>query len=404
MLVPDVFAKIQEVEKQNVTILGATGSIGDSTLKVIQKYPDLFSVYAVSAGENFKKLKELINTFRPKVAVLSLMTSSELGNEYNGTKIIYGKDALLEICSDENVTTVISAIVGVAGLAPTYRAICAGKKIVLANKESIICGAHLFQEKLSSSGSSIIPADSEHCSIFQSLKGHSRKEIESIILTASGGPFRNKSREELSKITIEQAVRHPTWSMGRKISVDSATMMNKALEYLEAHFLFGGIPIEVVIHPQSLIHGGIRLTDGSIITHASVTDMQSPLAYALSFPARLPGIVSPLRLGSIEKMEFGNPDENRFPALALVKKVLKGSSGLPCVFNSANEKAVELFLSEQISFENIELCVEEALGQFDGVKTSSLEEVLMLDSEVKAWVQSRLTAVSSLQIGKKFNI
>lgn len=391
MLIPDIFVDNTDAKKQNITILGATGSIGESSLKVIQKYPNLFSVYAVSAGENYKKLKDIINFCKPKVAVLSLLSSSELGDVYNGTKILYGKESLLEICSDENVTTVISAIVGVAGLAPTYRAICAGKKIVLANKESIICGAHLFQEKLSSSGASIIPADSEHCSIFQSLKGHSRREIESIILTASGGPFLHKSREELSKITVEQAVRHPTWSMGRKISVDSATMMNKALEVLEAHFLFGGIPIEVVIHPQSLIHGGVRLTDGSLITHASVPNMQSPLAYALSFPGRLSGIVPQLNLGSIERMEFAIADEIRFPALSLVKNVLMGSSGLPCVFNSANEKAVELFLSEQISFDKIETCVEEALGHFDGVKTSSLEEVLKLDSEVKAWVQSRRT-------------
>lgn len=385
MLIPNIFKPIVHSQHQHVTLLGGTGSIGESSLKVFRDHSEHFTLFAVSAGSNVEALKKIIDEFSPHYAVLSLLDNSQLGSAYNGTKILYGANPLKEISTDPHVTTVISAIVGVAALPPTYSAIMSGKKVVLANKESVICGAHLFP---SQADSLIVPADSEHCSIFQSLAGLSREEVKSIILTASGGPFRNRSREELSCVTVSQALTHPTWSMGRKISIDSATMMNKALEYLEAHFLFGGIPIEVVVHPQSLVHGGVRLIDGSILMHASMTDMQLPLSFALNYPTRRGGLsVNQFELKS-SPLEFYPLDEKRFPALRLAKMALEGTSGLPCVFNSANEKAVELFLSEKIGFHRVEEVVESAMRHFNRAETTSVDDVMMLDSEVKAWVQS----------------
>lgn len=358
---------------KKVCLLGASGSIGTSTLSLLREYKERFSLVAVSIHENIDRLYEIISEFNPEVAVVTGKKS--VGDNIGNTKIHYG-DFLpaLETCD-----IVVAGIVGIAGLKPVIQALKLGKRVALANKESIVCGGKLLKEIKTGE---IVPIDSEHASIFHCVAG--RSDVERIVLTASGGPFLNRTRESLKDVTANEALNHPTWKMGGKISIDSSTMANKALEIIEAHFLFGGLPIEVIIHPESIVHGGAILQDGSFLVHGSYPDMRGPIALGLSYPELLPSVMKPPF--PPPTVSFYELDLKRFPLVGIAKEIVN-DSGLSLVLNSANEWAVSKFLSGKIKYLDIEESIFKALAHFEGVKYDSLEEVLEIDLNVRGWCE-----------------
>lgn len=391
ILVPSSIFKTgsESFNVKKIALLGATGSIGDTTLDLIRRFPENFSLHSISAHSQIEKLKNIINEFKPKYAVLSGMQSSELGSLYEETEISYGDNAINEIASDPDVNIVVAGIVGIAGLSSTLAALNSGKRVALANKESIVCGALLLESAIKNGKGSIIPIDSEHASIFQCLEGTYFDEVKRLILTASGGPFLNRKREELKSITPEQAAAHPRWSMGQKISIDSATLCNKALELFEAHFLFGGIHTDIVIHPESFIHGAVELIDGSIISHAGYPHMAAPIGFGLSYPERLPDLIPSPSHFAPPSITLLPADQLRFPALKLAYGALAGGAGMTLVFNAANESAVSAFVSGKLPFLNIETSIEEALAKFSGASYSSLTDVLELNNAVREYLESK---------------
>lgn len=360
---------------KKVCLLGASGSIGHSTLSLLRQFKNEFQLVAVSVHENTEKLKEIVNEFKPKIAVIS--GDKRIGEVLGDTKIYYGDYSPALELSD----IVVAGIVGIAGLKPVLEALRLGKRVALANKESIVCGGKLLKEIRSGE---IIPIDSEHASIFQCVNG--RADIKTIVLAASGGPFLNRTRESLKNVSVEEALCHPTWKMGGKISIDSSTMANKALEIIEAHFLFGGLPVEVVIHPESIVHGGAILKDGSFLVHGSYPDMRVPIALGLSYPTFLPNIINPPF--PPPKVSFFEIDSDRFP-LVKVAKEITNDDGLSLVFNSANEWAVSKFLSNEIKYLDIEDSIFRALAHFKGLKYDSLDEVFEIDLTVRRWCEER---------------
>ena len=376
---------------KNITILGATGSIGLNTLDVVSRHPDQFSVFAVSANSDWKSLIQICKDYQPSFAVLSDETSAEKLRAVvsPGVQVLCGEDSLDEIAAHPNTDFVMAAIVGGAGMSSTFSAAKAGKRIMLANKESLILGGNLLMGLVKNSGAEIIPVDSEHSAIFQCLKGGS-DGLSKIQLTASGGPFLKTSFENLKSATPEQACNHPNWKMGKKISVDSATMMNKGLEIIEASFLFGlsASQIEVVIHPQSIVHSFVYFDDGSVLSQLGLPDMRSAIAYALSHPGRIKSGVKALDLTQQESLEFHQPDLKKYKCLELAYLALAQGKSAPGTLNAANEVAVNAFLKNKIGFLDIPEVVEKTLQEVSCQNLDTLESVVENDQLSRKIAQS----------------
>ena len=382
--------------RRKIAILGATGSIGKSTLDLIERSPERFEVVAVTAATNAEALADIARRTHAKLAVVADETRFRDLHELlvgSNCRAAAGEGALIEAAAGE-AELVIAAIVGCAGLRPTMAAVEAGKFVALANKEALVTAGALMTDAATSSGATLLPVDSEHNAIFQCLAGSRLHEVSRIILTASGGPFRTASSETIAAATPAQAVAHPNWTMGAKISVDSATLMNKGLELIEAHYLFG-LPserIDILIHPQSVIHSMVEFVDGSVLAQLGSPDMRIPIAYALAWPERMETPAQRLDLAANARLEFELPDVQRFPALRLAREALEAGGAAPIVLNAANEIAVARFLEGRIRFPDIARMVEDALAEPDFVNPSSIEDVLEIDRSVRSRVESAMKA------------
>ncbi len=389
---------------QNITILGSTGSIGKSTLDVVARHPEKFTVFALSANTQHEVLLEQCLKFRPKYAVMRDESGAQrlregiVGAGLN-TEVESGVAALEKIASLPEVDTVMAAIVGAAGMQPALAAARSGKRILLANKETLVMAGQLFMDAVKENGAVLLPIDSEHNAIFQVLPREGSLErggVKRILLTASGGPFRNFSREALERVTPDEACRHPNWVMGRKISVDSATMMNKGLEVIEAHWLFnaGADRIRVVVHPESIIHSMVEYIDGSILAQLGNPDMRTPIAYALGFPQRIDSGVESLDLCRIATLHFEEPDFSRFPCLALAFQALKAGGAAATILNAANEVAVQYFLEKRIRFTAISDMIEETLSELGALPLDTLEEAIEIDRMARGVATALLSRIS----------
>ena len=379
---------------QSLTILGSTGSIGTSTLDVVARHPERFRIFALSGHSQTAKLAEQCLAFRPQYAVTANEAqAAELRTHLAAagcqTEVLHGEQALCDIAAAPETDGVMAAIVGAAGLPPTLAAARAGKTIYLANKETLVVSGSLFMQTAAQSSARILPVDSEHNAIYQVLppeKGCLKQNgVQSIILTASGGPFLHTDLADFPAITPEQAVKHPNWQMGRKISVDSATMMNKGLELIEAHWLFNCPPdkLETVIHPQSVVHSMVRYADGSVLAQMGTPDMRTPIAYCLGLPERIASGVPPLDFAALSALTFETPDYRRFPCLELAYQAMQAGGGVPCVLNAANEIAVAAFLADRIRFTDIAHTVQHCLEQDFSGSHHSLEGLLDLDAAAR---------------------
>lgn len=384
---------------QHVTVLGATGSIGISTLDVISRHPERYRVFALTADRRWQLLATQCLKFQPRYAVINdehaaIELAAELRRRDCPTEVLKGASALAAVASHEDVQVVMAAIVGAAGLLPALAAVESGKKVLLANKESLVMAGGLFMQAVQASGAQLLPIDSEHNAIFQCLPNH-RKDfirdglvssgVRKILLTASGGPFRNTPLSELKHVTPEQACAHPNWSMGQKISVDSASMMNKGLELIEACWLFNAQPqqVQVLIHPQSVIHSMVEYVDGSVLAQLGNPDMRTPIAHALAWPERIESGVTSLDLITIAKLDFAEPDTERFPCLRLAQAAAHTAGTAPAILNAANEVAVAAFLERRIRFDQIAQVNEYVLTQLAATEPTSLEQVQAVDAEAR---------------------
>lgn len=374
---------------KKISVLGSTGFIGSSTLEILAEFPERFRVVGLAAGRNIDKLLRQIETVRPEVVAVSDAALAETLKKRISSnlpvEIISGDEGIARVATHPEADLVVSAMVGSVGLIPTMAAIQSGKQVALANKETLVVAGRLVMEAARSRGVEIIPVDSEHSAIFQALRGHKRKEVHRVVLTASGGPFRNLDRKELSAVTPEEALRHPTWRMGKKITIDSATMMNKALEVIEARWLFDLAPeaIQIVVHPQSIVHSMVEYCDGSILAQLSVPDMKIPISYALAYPDRFYPLRESLKLAEVGELSFVQPDEDRFPALGLAYRALREEESLCAVLNGANEVAVEAFLEHGLMFSDIPLVVVRTMDQHVPRKVKDVYEAL----EIDAWAR-----------------
>lgn len=378
---------------KRLSILGATGSIGTQTLDVIRKEKESFKLIAVSANNSSGKLIDIINEFDPLYAVLTEKKAYEEVKQYcldNNLKtaILFGMEGLNSIASLQEVDIVVTSVVGMIGLVPTLKAIKAGKDIALANKETLVVAGQLVISEAKKYNVKILPVDSEHSAIYQCIQGNNKSDISNILLTASGGPFKGKKVEELLNVTVGEALKHPRWNMGKKISVDSATLMNKGLEVIEAHWLFDVDydNIKVVVHPQSVIHSMVEYKDGSVIAQLGSTDMRLPIQYALNYPKRKTAVASKLNFYDMESLTFEKPDIDTFKALKLAYEAGKYGGNMPAILNAANEAAVELFLNERIKFLEIGNILEECMNKFDVIDEYSLNDILEIDDKVKKYV------------------
>ncbi len=379
-----------------LTILGSTGSIGRNTLRVVEAHPSRLRVVALAAGSNVEMLARQIERHRPAVvSVASAAARDALGRliDLRGLRVGVGEAGMSEAATHEDAQLVVAAAVGALGLVPTYRALQAGKDVALANKETLVMAGELMVAEAERRGARILPIDSEHCALHQCLDGRRPEEVRRLVLTASGGPFRNRPRGSFAAITPAEALQHPTWSMGRKITIDSATLMNKGLEVIEARWLFGAPPerVDVLIHPQSIVHSLVEFVDGSLLAQLAVTDMRVPIQYALGYPERWDSPLPRLDLGRSLSLEFEPPDRERFPCLGLAYRAIGAGGACPAVLNAANEEAVQAFLDERIPFAAIPDCVAEVLGGFERGSAASLEDVLAAD----AWSRRNAAAVLS---------
>lgn len=374
-----------------LSILGSTGSIGVSTLEVVRQFPDRFRVAALAAGRNLELLVRQVRAHQPLlVSVLDAELADELDRGLRGVaprpRIVHGPEGYREVATFPETEMVVSAMVGAAGLLPTLAAIEAGKDLALANKETLVVAGELVMDLVSRTGIRVLPVDSEHSAIFQALQGNHRRAIKRILLTASGGPFLHRDRSALATVTPQQALRHPNWSMGRKITIDSATLMNKGLEVIEARWLFGipGDRIAVHVHPESIVHSMVEYIDGSVIAQMGIPDMKIPIAFALAYPERLPVQSPPLDLFSLQKLTFFPPDEDKFPCLRLAFDACRRGSTLPSVLNGANEVAVHAFLEGKIGFLDIPVLIESVMKTHKPAGNLSLESILAADQWSRA--------------------
>jgi 1-deoxy-D-xylulose-5-phosphate reductoisomerase len=389
---------------QHITILGSTGSIGTSTLDVIARHPTQFKVFALTAATQVDVILAQIARFSPVFAVMAdpdraVQLAERVAAEGFATHVLSGPEGLVDVVRDERVDSVMAAIVGAAGLSPCIAAARAGKKLLLANKEALVVGGAYFMTEVAQGGAILLPIDSEHSAIFQSLpddRSTWSRRIDKIILTASGGPFRNRDIKTFSKITPEEACAHPNWVMGRKISVDSATMMNKALEVIEAHHLFGMKPaqIEVVIHPQSVIHSMVQYTDHSVVAQLGTPDMRVPISYGLSWPERVVSGAIPLDFARLSALTFETPDLNRFPGLQLAWDALRAPAGTTAVLNAANEIGVEAFLNRRIRFDQIHILNISVMDCCQIGAANTEEELLYIDAQARRNARAILTGMT----------
>jgi 1-deoxy-D-xylulose-5-phosphate reductoisomerase len=390
---------------QAVTILGSTGSIGTSTLDVMARHPERYTVFALTAATQVEVILAQCQRFAPRYAVMASAPHAqqlaarvrELGL---AVEVLSGPQALCEVCSDPGVDAVMAAIVGAAGLAPSLAAARAGKKLLLANKEALVVGGELFMQAVREGGATLLPIDSEHSAVFQSLPEDPTtwsRRVEKIVLTASGGPFRTRDPDTLGGVTPDQACAHPNWVMGRKISVDSATMMNKALEVIEASYLFGlpASQIEVVIHPQSVIHSMVQYTDRSVVAQLGTPDMRGPIAYGLSWPERIVSGAAALDFATLGALSFEKPDDRRFPGLRLAWEALEGPTGTTAVLNAANEVAVAAFLDQRLRFDQIHAVNHATLQSLSPSKPHDLSDLLAIDAEARALAQAQVDRLAA---------
>lgn len=379
---------------KKIAILGSTGSIGTQTLEVVRKNPEL-QVAALAANGNVERMEKQIREFRPStVAMWTEEAASELRVRVAdlGVRILRGMDGLLEIAQQPESQVLVTAIVGMIGIRPTIAAIQAGKDIALANKETLVTAGHIIMPLARERGVSILPVDSEHSAIFQSLNGEPTDRIEKILLTASGGPFRGKTREALAEVRVEDALKHPNWSMGRKITVDSATLVNKGLEVMEAKWLFGVEleRIQVVVHPQSVIHSAVQFVDGAVMAQLGVPDMKLPIQYALFYPDRRPMEGKRIDLFELGSMTFERPDMETFTGLSLAYRAAEQGGSMPTVFNAANEKAVALFLEKKIGYLRIPELIGEAMEHHRRIPQPTVEEILAVEAETYEYIAGRI--------------
>ena len=389
---------------QTITVLGSTGSIGTNTLDVIARHPDRYTVFALAAATQVELMLAQCQAFSPRYAVMASeaharQLAERVKAEGLPVVVLSGEQALCDVSSAPEVQMVMAAIVGAAGLAPSLAAARAGKKLLLANKEALVVGGDYFMQAVKEGGATLLPIDSEHSAIFQSLPDDASnwaRRVEKIVLTASGGPFRQRDPATLSAVTPEEACAHPNWVMGRKISVDSATMMNKALEVIEARYLFDVTPdqIEVVIHPQSVVHSMVQYHDRSVVAQLGTPDMRVPIAYGLAWPERIESGASALDFASLGALTFERPDRERFPGLPLAWEALNAPSGTTAVLNAANEVAVAAFLARRLRFDRIHAVNHATLAALAPSKPGSLADLLLIDAEARAVAESVLAALA----------
>lgn len=373
---------------KTVSLLGSTGSIGKQTVEVALANPDKLKITAIAAHKNVAELEKQIALLHPEIAVLTdEKAAQELKRTYVGnTKILSGQDGLMAAATCASADVVLGAMVGYAGLRPVLAAIECGKHIALANKETLVAAGHIVMEAVQRKGVNLTPVDSEHSAIFQSLRGGAKKEVKNLLLTASGGPFYGKTRAELADVTVAQCLKHPNWSMGAKVTIDSSTLANKGLEVIEAHWLFD-MPydkIKVLVHRESIVHSLVEFCDGSVIAQLGNPDMRLPIQFALSWPERYPYAFGTLDLVKAGHLTFGEPDLETFPALALARHCGEAGGLLPCVFNAANEVAVEKFLAGKIKYLDIYKTTEQVVGKFTAGGSCTLEDIELADKEARA--------------------
>ena len=375
-----------------IAILGSSGSIGYSTLEVIEKYPEKYQVVGLSAGYNAELLQEQIRKFKPKAVSLSDESGQDILNDCPGTEVFFGVEGACKIAAMSEADVVVAAISGSAGLLPTLAAVKAGKTVALANKESLVMAGELIISEAKKNKADIIPVDSEHSAIFQLLKDKKNEDVKNIILTASGGPFLGSTLEELENVSPEEALKHPRWKMGNKVTIDSASMMNKGLEVIEAHYIFGmpAEKIKVIVHPQSIVHSMVEFIDGTVFAQLSHPDMKAPIAYALSCPDRLDDIIEPLSFAEIGKLTFEDPDYERFPNLRLAFRSLETGGLMPVIMNSANEVAVQKFCDGLIGFTSIPKLIEKVMDSFNDNGGRTLDDIIEADK----WARDK--AVNSI--------
>ena len=407
--------KIQNTKVQNITILGSTGTIGQQTLDVIARHANAYKAYALAANANVDALYKQCLQFKPKFAVLldekaALELQVKLKAHNSATQVLAGLNGLIQVSSDAEVDSVMAAIVGAAGLQPAMAAAHAGKRILLANKETLVMAGSLFMEAVKQGGATLLPIDSEHNAIFQVMPPQHLNQladgqiekmgIRKVILTASGGPFRQYTQAQLENVTPELALKHPNWVMGAKITIDSASLMNKGLEVIEAHWLFNAKPsqIDVVVHPQSIIHSMVEYVDGSVLAQLGNPDMRTPIAYALAYPNRIESGVASLNLLEIAKLEFEAPDKKRFPCLQLAYDALQLGGTAPAILNAVNEVAVAAFLKHQIHFLDIATLIAKALNSIKTAPVTSLEQLLAIDSEARSFAYLNLATLDSKRL------
>ncbi len=379
---------------KTLTILGSTGSIGTQTLDVADQHPGDFTIAALAAGSNIRLLEQQIRKYRP---VLAAVWDEDRARELRGrvadlnVKICSGMDGLIEAATLEQTDIVVGAIVGMIGILPVIRAIKAGKDIALANKETIVTAGHIIMPLARRYGVRILPVDSEHSAIFQCLHGENHGDLKRILLTASGGPFRGYTREQLENVSLEEALHNPNWVMGRKVTIDSASLVNKGLEVMEARWLFDVKPeqIQVVVHPQSVVHSAVEFQDHAVIAQMGCPDMRLPIQYALYYPHRMPLHVEELDLFAVGSLTFEKPDTSTFRGLALAYQALQAGGSMPSVFNAANEKAVAMLLAGRIRFLDIYEIIEECMARHRVIKDPSLSEILSVQEETGRFIESR---------------
>lgn len=389
-----------------LSILGSTGSIGCNTLRVVEALRGSFRVVALGAGRNVAKLAEQVARFQPAlVAVENDECADELKrllrlNQTSVPQILTGERGMIEVATHDAAPTVVAATVGAIGLVPTLAALEAGKRVALANKETLVMAGELMTRAAETNGAEILPVDSEHNALHQCLRGENFREVKRLILTASGGPFRNKTKREIDAATVEEAMRHPTWSMGAKITIDSATLMNKGLEVIEAHWLFGFATeqINIVVHPESVVHSMIELVDGSIIAQMGVTDMRHAIQYALTYPERHPTHLPPLDLTKLSALHFEEPDTEKFPCLAHAYRALKIGGTSPAAMNAANEEAVGAFLAGKIRLTEISQIIANVLDAHETRAASTLEAILHADRKARHQANQHIAQISDVKV------
>ena len=378
--------------QENIAILGSTGSIGKNSIEVIANFPDQFKVSYLTVNNNIDALCDQVRRFRPKgVVVLDRSAAEECRKRFDGsTEVLAGEEGLEEIVQRDDVDVVISSLVGFAGLKPTIAAIKAKKKIALANKETLVAAGEIIMQLVKETGALLIPVDSEHSAIFQCLAGESASSVDRIILTASGGPFLNTSKEKLHKVSVEQALNHPNWKMGNKVTIDSATLMNKGLEVIEARWLFGTPPerIDVVIHPQSVIHSMVEFIDGSVKAQLGVPDMKIPIQYTLTYPERAASHFARVDFPKLREMTFYPPDLDRFQCLQLAYDALDEGGTMPAALNAANEAAVKRFLEGRISFLQIPETIRRTMEHHTVTAHPGLEDIIAADASARTFAES----------------